>query len=135
RPVLTLALVVDDHDVVGDAHLVRVPAGGNLDAGQGARPPGIGHVDDARAGRLAHVADVECGAVDPDLAAARTIDMGEVFGILALRHDRCIDPVLVRPGARLRRTACAHASGRTPVPSRSARRLPRTGSPARGPRR
>src|SRR5262249_463372 len=132
---LPRALVVDDHDAVGHTHLVRVPPGRDLDPRQRARLPGIGDVDDRRAGRLAHMADIEGGAVDPDLAAAGAIDMGDMLRVLALGHDRRIDPVLIRRDARLRRTACGRASGRTPAPSASARRSPRTEWPARGPKR
>ncbi len=68
-------LMVDDHDVVRDPHLVRVPAFGHIDLADDLRLARIGDVKDGRAAGRPHVADIERRAVDPDLAAARTIDM------------------------------------------------------------
>jgi hypothetical protein len=98
-----LPLVIDDHDAVGNAHLVGVPAGGHFDARKDLRIERIGDVDDRGPCRLPHVADVESRPVDPDLPAARTVDMGEPFGIPAVRHPaanqtkRTVSPDASRP--------------------------------------
>ena len=68
-------LLVDDHDVAGHAHLVRMPALADIDLGEHLRLARIGDVDDGRAAGRAHMADVERRALDPDLTAARAIDM------------------------------------------------------------
>ena len=97
------ALVVDQHDAVGGADLVGVPAFRQLDARKRARVRGIGHVHDRGTGGPAHVADVERGAVDPDLAAAGAVDMGDAAGAVRVSHcvaSRCYE----RPSSA-RRTA------------------------------
>ena len=48
------------------------------------------NVVDAGARRMPHMADIERGAVDPDLAATGAIDMGDLLGIRRDWHD---DPV------------------------------------------
>ena len=69
------------------------------------------HIDDARPRRLAHMANVKRGALDPDLATARTVEAREMAGVPAVRHVRSrsrnpaacaqasltISPVLVLP--------------------------------------
>jgi hypothetical protein len=84
--VLALPLMVDDHNAVGDAHLVRMPADGHIDAGQRDRVGGIRHIDDRRTGRLTHVADVQSAAVNPDLSAARAVDVRNQTRVLGPCH-------------------------------------------------
>ena len=78
------ALVVDDHHVVGDAHLVRVPALRHLDIGHQLRFRGSATSTMRRTGRLPHVADIERGAVDPDLAAAGAVEIREQLGVSSI---------------------------------------------------
>ena len=94
------ALVIDQHDAVRGADLVRVPALRQLDARQRARVRRVGHVDDGGARRPAHVADVERGAVDPDLPAARAVDMGEPAGAVCVGHAGAAPPARSGPPAR-----------------------------------
>ena len=77
RAALPEALVVDDHHAVRDAHLVRMPALGHRHGGEELRMARIRNIQDRGAIRVVHVADVERVAVDPDLAAARDVDMGD----------------------------------------------------------
>jgi hypothetical protein len=84
---LTLALVIDDHQTVGHAHLVRMPAGRYLDAREHDGVSRIFDVDDGRAGGLTHVADVERLAVHPHLAAAGAVDVRHEARVLGACHD------------------------------------------------
>src|SRR6266567_1023672 len=86
RPGFAVALVIDDHDAVGDANFMRMPALRDIHAREQARIFRIGDVHDAGAARVAHVTDIERGAVDPDLPAAGTIDMGDLLGVLRDGH-------------------------------------------------
>ncbi len=85
--VLALALVIDDHDVVGDAHLVGMPARRQIDPREHLGMARIGDVDDGRARRLAHMPDIEDMPVDPDLAAAGAIEIRQQLGVLRARHE------------------------------------------------
>ena len=77
RRALPEALVVDDHHAIRHAHLVRVPAFGHRHGGEQLRMARIRNIQDRGAIRVVHVADVERVAVDPDLAAARDVDVGD----------------------------------------------------------
>ena len=81
-------LMVDDHDAVGDAHLVGVPAVRHLDFRERLRLSRIGNIENGGAARRLHVCDVHCRAVDPDLAAAGTINVGNMLGVFGRRHER-----------------------------------------------
>lgn len=83
----TLMLLVDYHQVIGDADLVRMPALGHFDVGQ---RPGIGrisHIGHGGAVRVTHIADIKRRAVNPDLTAAGTIDVGDLPGVDSLDHQ------------------------------------------------
>src|SRR5262249_34414215 len=86
RRIVAQALMVHDHDVVGDAHLVGVPARRDLDAAEHARAGRIRDIDDGGAARLLHMAEIERGALDPDLPAAGTVDMRKLTRVLRIRH-------------------------------------------------
>src|SRR5262245_36564103 len=73
-------LVIDDHDAVLCADLVGVPALRQIEPRQQPRLEWIGDVDDAGSARGLHVADVEDGAVDPDLTTAGTVDVRHELG-------------------------------------------------------
>src|SRR5262249_37552853 len=92
-------LVIDEHDAVGDAHLVRVPAVGHVDGREDLRVARVGDVDDGGAAGRAHVPDIQGRAVDPDLAAARTVQPGHQRGVRARQHhaSRTTASSLVRP--------------------------------------
>ena len=74
--------MIDDHDAVLHPHLVRVPAFRHVDDSEHLGLPGIGDIDDGGAARRPHMADIERGAVDPDLATARAIDMRNLLGLM-----------------------------------------------------
>src|SRR5215831_16019515 len=79
-------LMIDDHDAVLGAHLVRMPALRQVDAGQRFWFAWIRYIENAGAARGLHMADVENVAIDPDLAAARTVDVRHGLGIVRRRH-------------------------------------------------
>src|SRR4051812_44512741 len=83
---LPLLLVVDDHQAIARAYLVRVPAGRHLDVREETWPGRVGHVVDRGAGRRTHVRNKQRGAVDPHLAAARTIDERNKLRVQGTRH-------------------------------------------------
>jgi hypothetical protein len=68
-------LMIDDHDAVLGAHLVRMPALRQVDTSQRFGFAWIRYVENAGAARGLHVADVKNVTVDPDLTAARTVDV------------------------------------------------------------
>ena len=65
-----VALVVDQHDVAADPHLVRVQTLGNFQVGDDFRILRILDVDDRSAVRRIHVTDVGVTVFDDDGAAA-----------------------------------------------------------------
>ena len=83
---LAKLFIVHDHDAVLRAHLVRVPAHGNLEGGQQPGIARIGDVVDGGAIRWPHGGDVKGGAVDPGLSAAVTIDMRDQPGVVRAGH-------------------------------------------------
>ena len=72
-----------------------------IDRRERARVRRVGHVDDGGARRPAHVADVERGAVDPDLPAAGAVDMGEPAGPVSVGHHPAPAPPATCPGDTL----------------------------------
>ena len=87
RAGLTELLVVDDHDAVGGPHLVGVPALRQIDAREPARMARVGRRRRWWSLRGVHVADKEGGAVDPDLPAARAVEMRHEAGVRSARHE------------------------------------------------
>ena len=86
--VASLVFVIDDHQAIGDPHLVGMPALGDLDFGHHPGMGRVGHVDHGGAVGMAHVADVQRRAVDPDLTTAGAIQMGDLSRIDSLGHQR-----------------------------------------------
>src|SRR5262249_10100850 len=84
---LTLALMVHEHDALGHTDLMGMPARRHFDMRQQPRAAGIGDIDNARPRRGAHMTDLEGRAVDPDLPAAGAIEMGEELGVPGTHHD------------------------------------------------
>jgi hypothetical protein len=123
RPVLADPLVVDDHEAVRHAHLVRMPALRQLDSGQHARMARIGHVDDGGAVRGLHVGDEQRRAVDPDLPAARAVDVRHEIGVGSTRHEALATMGLRRHGRSGRSPSAA------PTVRRSSRRCRRRRDP------
>src|SRR5580704_15039209 len=74
-------LLINHHDAAGDPDLVRVPAFADRNCGKDARCARVGDVDDGRTGRRPHMTDKKRSPLNPDLAAARTFDVGQQLGI------------------------------------------------------
>ena len=86
RSALAELLMIDDHDAVGGTDLVGMPAFRHGDGGERAWVAGIGDVDDGGAVRGMHVSDEQRRALDPNLPAARAVEMRHEAGVRSARH-------------------------------------------------
>ena len=89
RRLLGHDLVVDQHDPVCGLHLVRMDAVGNLDFGDDLRIGRIAYIDNRRAARRLHVADIGDAIVDGDLTAAAAVEFRNFPDAFANRHLQC----------------------------------------------
>ena len=113
--------MVDDHQPVLGAHLVRMAAGRHADFGEQARIGGIGNVENRRSEGRGHVPDIGRRAVDADLAAPGAVDMADFPESADARHD--VLPLFRRPianGAPLVEVAPGDDRGDFPIGHRAA---------------
>jgi len=91
-----VALVIDDHDVAHDAHLVAVRVVVvERDGGDDARLARIADIDDRRAEmiRVGDVPDIGMGAADRDLSGAGEIEMTQAADVAGERGLFPIDAI------------------------------------------
>ncbi len=73
-----IELVVDHHDAVGGAYLVRMGAGRHADGGELFGILRVADVDQRGAVRAAHMADIGDVVLHHDLPAARAIEIADL---------------------------------------------------------